>query len=248
MLLKVKDIEKNYSNEIVSIKALDGINFFIEEGEFVGVMGPSGSGKSTLLNCISTLDCVSAGDIYLENEHINNIPEGKISEFRRNSLGFVFQDSNLLETLTMEENIALPLTIKEESPEEIHKKLLVVAKHLKIEDILSKFPYEVSGGQKQRGAIGRAIITEPKIIFADEPTGALDSKSSKNIMELFADTNKKRNSTILLVTHDPLAASYTNRILFLRDGRIFKEIFKGEKENVDFYHEILNILSELGGD
>jgi len=246
-LLQVKHIEKYYGNEQNLTKALDDLSFQVETGEFVSIMGASGSGKTTLLNCISTIDTVSAGSIFLENDDITEMPENNIAAFRRNNLGFIFQDSNLLDTLTIEENIALPLTIRELPPKEVDNRTMEIAARLGIEDTLSKFPYEVSGGQKQRCAVARAVVTNPKLIVADEPTGALDSKSARVLMELLNELNKSLKATILLVSHDPLSASYAQRILFLKDGKIFNEIVKGEKTNATFYHEILDVLSLMGG-
>ena len=246
-LLQVKHIEKYYGNEHNLTKALDDLSFQVETGEFVSIMGASGSGKTTLLNCISTIDTVSAGSIFLENDDITEMPENNLAAFRRNNLGFIFQDSNLLDTLTIEENIALPLTIRELPPKEVDNRTMEIAARLGIEDTLSKFPYEVSGGQKQRCAVARAVVTNPKLIVADEPTGALDSKSARLLMELLNELNKSLKATILLVSHDPLSASYAQRILFLKDGKIFNEIVKGEKTNAAFYHEILDVLSLMGG-
>jgi len=246
-LLQVKHIEKYYGNERNLTKALDDLSFQVETGEFVSIMGASGSGKTTLLNCISTIDTVSAGSIFLENDDITEMPENNIAAFRRNNLGFIFQDSNLLDTLTIEENIALPLTIRELPQKEVDNRTMEIAARLGIEDTLSKFPYEVSGGQKQRCAVARAVVTNPKLIVADEPTGALDSKSARLLMELLNELNKSLKATILLVSHDPLSASYAQRILFLKDGKIFNEIVKGEKANAAFYHEILDVLSLMGG-
>ena len=246
-LLQVKHIEKYYGNEHNLTKALDDLSFQVETGEFVSIMGASGSGKTTLLNCISTIDTVSAGSIFLENNDITEMPENNLAAFRRNNLGFIFQDSNLLDTLTIEENIALPLTIRELPQKEVDNRTMEIAARLGIEDTLSKFPYEVSGGQKQRCAVARAVVTNPKLIVADEPTGALDSKSARLLMELLNELNKSLKATILLVSHDPLSASYAQRILFLKDGKIFNEIVKGEKTNAAFYHEILDVLSLMGG-
>lgn len=248
MLLRVENIEKYYGNQKILTKALNDVSFQINTGEFVSIMGTSGSGKTTLLNCIATIDTVSAGKIYLENQDITELSEENLTVFRRVNLGFVFQDSNLLDTLTLEENIALPLTIKKVSPVEITNSVYNIATQLKIEEILSKFPYEVSGGQRQRCAVARAVVTEPKLILADEPTGALDSNSSKTLMELLETINTILEATILLVTHDAISASYTERILFLRDGKIFNELRKGEKSRLTFYHEILDALSLMGGD
>ena len=247
-ILKVEKIQKYYGNKDTITKAIDGISFDVEEGEFIGIMGASGSGKTTLLNCISTIDTVSSGHIYLEEQDITEIKEQDISKFRRENLGFIFQDFNLLDTLTIEENIALILTINKVKEKEIDSKVLEIAQKLGIEDILKKYPYQVSGGQKQRCASCRAIVNKPKIILADEPTGALDSKSAKQLLEIMEDMNKNMNATILMVTHDPLSASYCNKILFLKDGKIFNKIEKGEKQRKEFYNEILDVLALLGGD
>ena len=247
-LLKVDQIQKYYGNKDNITKAIDGISFEVEEGEFIGIMGASGSGKTTLLNCISTIDNVSSGHIYLNKHDITEIKEKDIAKFRRENLGFIFQDFNLLDTLTIEENIALILTINKIPEKEIDKKTIEIAKKLGIEDILNKYPYQVSGGQKQRCASARAIVNSPKIILADEPTGALDSKSARQLLEIMEDMNKKMNATILMVTHDPLSASYCSKILFLKDGKIFNRIERGEKERKQFYNEILDVLALLGGD
>ena len=247
-ILRVDKIQKYYGNKDNITKAIDGISFDVEEGEFIGIMGASGSGKTTLLNCISTIDNVSAGHIYLENQDITEIKEEDIAKFRRENLGFVIQDFNLLDTLTVEENIALILTINKIPEKEIDKKVMEIAKKLGIDDILNKYPYQISGGQKQRCASCRAIVNNPKIILADEPTGALDSKSARQLLEIMEDMNKKMNATILMVTHDPLSASYCSKILFLKDGKIFNKIEKGEKKRNDFYNEILDVLALLGGD
>lgn len=247
-ILKVENIQKYYGNKDVMTKALNGISFDVKEGEFIGIMGASGSGKTTLLNCIATIDNVSSGHIYLEEKDITEIKDEDIAEFRRKNLGFIFQDFNLLNTLTIEENIALILTINKMEEKEIDKKVLEIVRKLGIEDILNKYPYQVSGGQKQRCAAGRAIVNEPKIILADEPTGALDSKSSRQLLEIMEDMNQEMNATILMVTHDPLSASYCSKILFLKDGKIFNKIEKGNKERKEFYNEILDVLALLGGD
>lgn len=247
-VLKVEQIQKYYGNKDNITKAIDGISFDVEEGEFIGIMGASGSGKTTLLNCISTIDTVSSGHIYLENQDITEIKEENIAKFRRENLGFIFQDFNLLDTLTIEENIALILTINKVPEKEIDKKTLEIARKLGIEEILNKYPYQVSGGQKQRCASARAIVNNPKIILADEPTGSLDSKAARQLLEIMEDMNNKMKATILMVTHDPLSASYAKKILFLKDGKIFNKIEKGEKQRKDFYNEILDVLALLGGD
>lgn len=247
MLLQVENIEKYYGNERAMTKALNDVSFDVEEGEFIGIMGASGSGKTTLLNCISTIDTVSAGYIYLNGESITDLPEDRIAAFRRDNLGFVFQDANLLDTLTVEENIALPLTIQGVPAKQVSQQAKDMAVLLNIEDTLAKFPYEVSGGQKQRCAVARVLVTNPKIILADEPTGSLDSKAATDLMSHLSDINVSLHATILLVTHDAFSASYANRILFLKDGKIFNEILKGEKSRQGIYHEILDVLSVLGG-
>ena len=247
-ILRVDQIQKYYGNKDNITKAIDGISFEVDEGEFIGIMGASGSGKTTLLNCIATIDNVSSGHIYLNKRDITEIKEKDIAKFRRENLGFIFQDFNLLDTLTIEENIALILTINKIPEKEIDKKTMKIAKKLGIEDILNKYPYQVSGGQKQRCASARAIVNSPKIILADEPTGSLDSKSARQLLEIMEDMNKKMRATILMVTHDPLSASYCSKILFLKDGKIFNKIEKGEKERKQFYNEILDVLALLGGD
>lgn len=247
-LLHVEHIEKYYGNQNAVTKALNQVSFDVQAGEFISIMGASGSGKTTLLNCISTIDTVSAGHILLGGRDITGIPEKDIADFRRDCLGFVFQDFNLLDTLTLEENIALPLTVSGTAPDEIDRRVHQIAGKLHISDILKKFPAQVSGGQKQRCAFARAVVCGPKLIMADEPTGALDSNSSRVLLEVMSDFNREMGATILMVTHDAFSASYAERILFLKDGHIFNEILKGEKSRSTFYHEILNVLSLLGGD
>lgn len=248
LLLRVDHIEKYYGNQGAVTKALNQVSFNVDKGEYISIMGASGSGKTTLLNCISTIDSVSAGHIILDGKDITAINEDEMASFRRKNLGFVFQDYNLLDTLTLEENIALPLTINELSSREIDKRVGYISERLQITDALKKFPFQVSGGQKQRCAFARAIICEPKLIMADEPTGSLDSKSAYTLLEIMSKLNEELGATILMVTHDAFSASYTNRILFLQDGKIFNEILRGEKTRSAFYHEILDVLSLLGGD
>lgn len=245
-MLKVNNLSKVYGDKVV-FNVLKNISFSIEAGEFVGIMGPSGSGKTTLLNMVSTIDKPTSGDVFINNKNILKIKKDNLSSFRRKELGFVFQDFNLLDTLTIGENIVLPLVLYNYSLKEQDKKLNEVAKILDIQSLLNKRNFEVSGGQAQRAAIARAIIHEPSILLADEPTGNLDSKSAKNVMELFEYINKENNVTTMMVTHDPLAASYCSRILFIKDGKIFNEIHKGESRRV-FYQEIIDVLSLLGGD
>lgn len=246
-ILEVKNIEKYYGNKSNITKAIDNISFSVEKGEFVGIMGASGSGKTTLLNCISTIDKVSAGNIYINSQNITKLKGEALNKFRSKELGFIFQDFNLLDTLTAYENIALALTIQKVNPTEIDKRVKEVAKKLSIEEILKKYPYEMSGGQKQRVASSRAIVTNPKLILADEPTGALDSKSARMLLESFEILNKDK-ATILMVTHDAFTASYANRILFIKDGKIFNEIIKGNSSRKDFFDKIISVVTLLGGD
>lgn len=234
-ILTLEQVKKYYGSSSSNItKAVDGISMYVDKGEFAAIMGASGSGKTTLLNCISTIDTVTSGHIFIQNQDITSIKNKDFADFRRENLGFIFQDFNLLDTLTIEENISLSLIINRKSPALIQKRVKNIAQKLGISDILSKFPYEVSGGQKQRCACARALINEPALILADEPTGALDSKSSRLLLETMSDINHKLDATILMVTHDPFSASFCERILFLKDGKIFNEIFKGEKKPQGF--------------
>ena len=246
--LEVKNLKKYYGSHGNITKAVDGISFDVLEGEFVAIMGSSGSGKTTLLNTISTIDTVTSGNIYLDGVDITTLKEEELADFRRENLGFIFQDFNLLDTLTIEENIALSLIINHEDILKVDKKVDDIAKKLGISDILDKFPYEVSGGQKQRCACARALINEPKLILADEPTGALDSKSSRMLLETMDEMNERLNATILMVTHDSFSASFCKRVIFIKDGKIFNEILKGEKSRKEFFNEILDVLTMLGGD
>lgn len=246
-VLKLEHIQKYYGSKGNVTKAIQDISFSVQEGEFVGIMGASGSGKTTLLNCISTIDTVSAGHIYLNGTDMTEITEKQIARFRRENLGFVFQDFNLLDTLTISENIALALTINRVPAGEIDGRIREIAGKLNITDILDKYPYQVSGGQKQRCACARAIINQPKLILADEPTGALDSHSSQMLLSAIQSINETLGATILMVTHDAFSASYANRILFLRDGTIFTEIFKGSNSRRTFFEKILDVLTMTGG-
>ncbi len=246
-VLKLEHIQKYYGSKGNVTKAIQDISFSVQEGEFVGIMGASGSGKTTLLNCISTIDTVSAGHIYLNGTDVTEITEKQIARFRRENLGFVFQDFNLLDTLTISENIALALTINRVPAGEIDGRVREIAGKLNITDILDKYPYQVSGGQKQRCACARAIINQPKLILADEPTGALDSHSSQMLLSAIQSINETLGATILMVTHDAFSASYANRILFLRDGTIFTEIFKGNNSRRTFFEKILDVLTMTGG-
>ena len=247
-VLEVKNIEKYYGNKSNLTKAIDGISFNVGEGEFVGLMGASGSGKTTLLNCISTIDRVTAGKIIINNQDITKLKGNKLNKFRREELGFIFQDFNLLDTLTAYENIALALTIQKVNSHEIDKKVKEIAQKLEISEILNKYPYQISGGQKQRVASSRAIITNPKMVLADEPTGALDSKSARQLLETFEHLNQKLGATILMVTHDAFTASYAERIIFIKDGKIFNELVKGEDTRKQFFEKIIEVQTLLGGD
>ena len=247
-VLEVKNIEKYYGNKGNLTKAIDNISFNIAKGEFVGIMGASGSGKSTLLNCISTIDRVTSGNIKVNGEEITKLKGNKLNKFRREELGFIFQDFNLLDTLSCYENIALALTIQKVPAKEIQKRVDDVAEKLGITEILKKYPYQVSGGQKQRVASARAIITNPKLILADEPTGALDSKAARMLLENFEYLNKVMNATILMVKHDAFTASYANRILFNKDGKIFNELVKGNDTRKQFFEKIIEVVTLLGGD
>jgi len=246
-VLDVQNIEKYYGNKGNVTKALNDISFQVNAGEFISIMGASGSGKTTLLNCISTIDSTSAGTILLDGSDITQLKDEELAKFRRENLGFVFQDFNLLDTLTVGENITLSLTVNGLLPEEVMSRTEKIAATMGISHILDKFPQQISGGEKQRCAFARAVVTNPKLILADEPTGSLDSVASKNLLEVMANLNETLYSTILMVTHDALSASYAGRILFLKDGKVFNEIIKGEKSRQAFYHEILDVLSLLGG-
>lgn len=247
-VLKVNNLKKYYGNNTNITKALNNISFTVSNNEFLAIMGASGSGKTTLLNTISTIDSVTSGNIIINGVDITNLKEEELSNFRKENLGFVFQDFNLLDTLTIKENIALSLIINKEDKTKIDDLVLDISKKLGIEDILNKCPYEVSGGGKQRCASARALINNPKLILADEPTGALDSRNARVLLETFKEMNEELNATILMVTHDAFSASYANRVLFIKDGKIFNEIIKGQKMRGEFYDEIIDVLTLLGGD
>ncbi|BDU93650.1 ABC transporter ATP-binding protein [Clostridium perfringens] len=247
-ILSVENIEKYYGNKDNITKAIDNINFKVDKGEFVGIMGPSGSGKTTLLNCISTIDNVTTGSIVINGKDITKLKSKELEKFRRDELGFIFQDFNLLDTLTAYENIALALTIQGKKPKEIDDLIKKVAKSLGIDGILNKFPYQISGGQKQRVASARAIVTNPSLILADEPTGALDSKSARMLLDSFESLNKNLDATILMVTHDAFTASYAHRILFIKDGKIFNELVRGIDSRYEFFDRIIKVITLLGGD
>lgn len=247
-ILKVDHIEKYYGNKGNITRAIDDISFDVAEGEYIGIMGASGSGKTTLLNCISTIDNATAGHIYLDGEDITTLKASQLSKFRREKLGFIFQDFNLLDTLTGFENIALALTIMKVPAKEIGQRVQKVAELLNITDVLSKHPYQMSGGQRQRVASARAIVTNPSMILADEPTGALDSKSARMLLESFRKLNDEIQATILMVTHDAFTASYCKRILFIKDGKLFNELIRGTESRKEFFDRIMEVIALLGGD
>lgn len=246
-ILKIDKIEKYYGNKSSLTKAIDNLSFDVEKGEFVAIMGASGSGKTTLLNCISTIDKVTSGHIYVAGNDITKLRGNSLNKFRREELGFIFQDFNLLDTLTAYENIALALSIQNVNSREIDTRIKKVAKELDIVNVLNKYPYQMSGGQKQRVASARAIITDPKLVLADEPTGALDSKSAKMLLEKFNYLDEL-GATILMVTHDAFTASYARRVIFIKDGKLFKELHRGNDTRKEFFDKIIDVVTLLGGD
>ena len=247
-ILNVQGLEKYYGKRGAVTKALDGVSFSVQKGEFVGIMGVSGSGKTTLLNCISTIDMASSGKIEIEGTDLSLLRKGGLARFRRERLGFIFQDFNLLDTLTGFENIALALAIQRVRPDVIERAVQDMASRLDISQVLNKFPYQMSGGEKQRVASARAMITNPALILADEPTGALDSKSARMLLDALCMLNEKLDATILMVTHDAFTASYAHRILFIKDGKIFNEILRGEDSRKEFFAKIIDVVTLLGGD
>ncbi|WP_144743491.1 ABC transporter ATP-binding protein [Enorma burkinafasonensis] len=247
-VLDVRHIEKVYGSRNNVTHALRDVSFTVERGEFVGIMGASGSGKSTLLNCVSTIDAVTSGSVLVNGEDITRLKSQKLTRFRREQLGFIFQDSNLLDTLTARENIALPLTISRVAPKETLRRVDEVAGRLGIRDTLAKYPYQLSGGQQQRVAAARALVTDPAVIMADEPTGALDSKNARLLLECLETMNQSLKATVLMVTHDSFAASYTHRVLFIRDGRIFTELRRGGSSRQDFFDRIMEVVAMMGGE
>jgi putative ABC transport system ATP-binding protein len=246
--LTVTNVQKIYGNRTNITTALDDVSFQVADGDFVGIMGPSGSGKTTLLNCISTIDTVTAGHVMVGGDDVTRLKGDALARFRREKLGFVFQDFNLLDTLTGYENIALALTISGVGHLELDQRVKSAAGHLGISDVLNKFPYQMSGGERQRVASARAIVTDPTLVLADEPTGALDSKSARVLLESFERLNTELGATILVVTHDPSAASYCRRILFLKDGRLFSEIARDGDDRKGFFGRIMEVVTLLGGD
>jgi len=247
-ILTGRKIKKIYGKRANAQEVLKGVDLEVQEGEFVGIMGPSGSGKTTLLNVLCSIDFATEGVIEINGRRLNELKEKELATFRREQLGFIFQDYNLLDTLTVKENILLPLSISKVSKSEANRRLLELTKLLGIQEILNKYPNEVSGGQKQRTSAARALISNPSIVFADEPTGALDSKSASALLKNLEDINRGKRVTIMMVTHDPVAASFCSRVLFLKDGQIYTEMYKGDKTRQAFFQEILNTQSVLGGD
>lgn len=247
-ILQIKNIEKYYGNKGNLTKAINNISFDIENKEYVAIMGASGSGKTTLLNCISTIDKVTSGHIFIGDQEVTSLKGNKLNKFRREQLGFIFQDFNLLDTLTAYENIALALTIQKVNAKEIEKRVKDIAIKLDITDVLNKYPYQMSGGQKQRVASARAIITNPKLVLADEPTGALDSKSARMLLENFEYLNDHLDATILMVTHDAFSASYANRVIFIKDGKLFNELRRGDDSRKEFFNKIIDVVTLLGGE
>lgn len=246
-VLRAKNVQKVYGSKGNQYKALEDIDLEIKEGEFIGIMGPSGAGKSTLLNILSTIDTPTSGEIMIADQNIVTMKEEQLSDFRRNNLGFIFQDYNLLDTLTVKENILLPLALSKVPAKEIENRVEEIADTFGIQEILDKYPYHISGGQKQRTAASRAMVTKPSLILADEPTGALDSKSAADLLESLTALNEQNHSTIMMVTHDAFAASFCKRILFIKDGGINAEIQKLQNSRQEFFQKILDVLASLGG-
>ena len=247
-VLEVAQLEKVYGALGNVTRALNDVSFTVNRGEFVGIMGASGSGKSTLLNCVSTIDSATSGTIRINGQDVTRMKQAKLSQFRREELGFIFQDSNLLDTLTARENIALPLTIARTNAAEISTRVQDVAARLSISQVLDKYPYQMSGGQQQRVAAARALVTDPTMIMADEPTGALDSKSARLLLESLEALNRRLRATVLMVTHDSFAASYTSRVLFIRDGKIFTELRRGDTDRREFFDRIMEVVAMMGGE
>lgn len=246
-ILRVENVEKYYGNKSNLTKALDGISMTTEAGEFVAIMGASGSGKTTLLNCVSTIDRVTSGTIFVEDHDITRMKGNALNQFRREKMGFIFQDFNLLDTLDAYENIALPLSIRNTAPLKIDAKIDELSEMLGISEVMRKYPYQMSGGQKQRVAAARAIIGDPAIVLADEPTGALDSKSARSLLESMEGMNQNYGATILMVTHDAFAASFASRVIFLKDGKIYNEIQKGMDTRKQFFDKIIDVVTLIGG-
>jgi len=246
-VLLAEGVRKSYGIKGNAQEVLKGINLRVIDGEFVGIMGPSGSGKTTLLNTLATIDRASGGNIFINEQEISKMKDTQLSNIRREHLGFIFQDYNLLDTLTVKENILLPVSLTKISKDQAEKEFNAISGMLGIKPLANKYPSEISGGEKQRTSAARALIHSPTIVFADEPTGALDSKAASNLLENLREINKKRQVTIVMVTHDPLASSYCDRVIFLKDGRIFSELYLGEKTRESFFKDILDMQAVLGG-
>jgi len=246
-ILKANQLKKIYGAKGNLFTALEEIDLEVSKGEFVGIMGPSGAGKSTLLNILATIDQPTSGDLFIDGESILHMKEDEVSSFRRDKLGFIFQDYNLLDTLTVKENILLPLALTKMNVKELEAKVHQVTGKFGIQSILEKYPYQISGGQKQRTAAARAIVANPSLVLADEPTGALDSKSATDLLESLKELSEQDAATILMVTHDAFAASYCQRVLFIKDGRLFTELVKGKGSRKEFFNKIMDVLSAIGG-
>ncbi len=247
-VLHAQNVRKSYGTRGNVQQVLKGIDLRVNKGEFVGIMGPSGAGKTTLLNVLATIDRASAGAILIDGDDISKMKDAKLSAFRRDKLGFIFQDYNLLDTLTVKENILLPISLGKVKKKEAEQRFTEIATILGIEEIAHKYPHEISGGQKQRTSAARALINEPSMVFADEPTGALDSKSASSLLNTMEDVNKQRGVTIMMVTHDAVASSYCSRVVFLKDGTIYSELYRGDKTRQAFFQDILKVQGVLGGD
>lgn len=246
-LVDIVNVNKTFGSKSNEFVALRNISSSVEKGEFVGIMGPSGAGKTTLLNVVSTIDEASSGSVFIDGKDVTKMKEKELATFRREKLGFIFQDYNLLDSLTIGENIALPLSLAKVKAKEVDKRVQAIATKFGIDGLLDKYPYQVSGGQKQRCAASRAIVTNPHLIFGDEPTGALDSKSATDLLNSLKSLNEEEQATILMVTHDAFAASYCQRLLIIKDGEIFKELIRGTQTRKAFFHTILDVMGEIGG-
>lgn len=247
-VLQAHNVRKSFGTRGNVQQVLKGIDLRVAEGEFVGIMGASGAGKTTLLNVLATIDRSTEGTILIDGVDISKMKDAELSAFRRNQLGFIFQDYNLLDTLTVKENILLPVSLGKMKKQAAEAQFQSIAKTLDIEALADKYPHEISGGQKQRTSAARALINQPSLVFADEPTGALDSKSASSLLRTMAEVNKQQGVTIMMVTHDPLASSYCSRVVFLKDGNVYSELYKGDKTRQAFFQEILNVQAVLGGD
>lgn len=247
-VLQAESVQKTYGMRGSAQDVLKGINLRVQEGEFIGIMGPSGAGKTTLLNVLATIDRATSGTILIDGDDVSKMKDTKLSAFRRDKLGFIFQDYNLLDTLTVKENILLPISLKKVNKKEMEKRFTDIASILGITDLAHKYPHEISGGQKQRTSAARALINNPSMVFGDEPTGALDSKAASSLLGTLEDVNKNRGVTIMMVTHDAVASSYCSRVVFLKDGAIYSELYRGDKTRQAFFQDILNVQAVLGGD